>query len=55
MRFYAPVTGDKRVIRKFALFPIKINGVIYWLEWVSIHQSYNTKHSGWNNDWRENS
>ena len=52
MRFYKPMTGDTREVRKFAWYPIRVNGTVYWLEWITIHQSYNTKHSGWNNEWR---
>ena len=46
-----PYTGEERVVRRFALFPTIIQGTCYWLEWIKIHQSYNTRHSGWNNDW----
>ena len=52
MKFHKPMTGDEREIRKFAWYPIYVNGIFYWLEWITIHQSYNTRHSGWNNDWR---
>lgn len=51
MRLYIPITGDMRKIKKFAWYPIYVNGVFYWLEWVTINQTYNTRHSGWNNDW----
>ena len=51
MKFYRPRAGDQREIRKFAWHPMKIDNCIYWLEWITIHQSYNTKYSGWNNDW----
>lgn len=53
MRFNIPLTGSERIVSKFTLFPTKINGSIYWLECVKVHQSYNTAHSGWNNDWVE--
>jgi hypothetical protein len=52
MKFHKHMTGDEREIRKFAWYPIYVNGIFYWLEWITIHQSYNTRHSGWNNDWR---
>jgi hypothetical protein len=52
MKFHKPITGDTRNILKFAWYPIRIGNVVYWLEWITIHQSYNTKRSGWNNDWR---
>ena len=51
MKFYRPRAGDQREIRKFAWHPMKIDNCIYWLECITIHQSYNTKYSGWNNDW----
>ena len=51
MRFDRPYTGEQREVRRFIWFPTKINGVIYWLETVTIHQSYNTGTFGWNNDW----
>ena len=51
MRFYRPFTGDQREIKRFAWYPILIDGCTYWLEWIVIHQSYNTKFHGWNNDY----
>lgn len=53
MKLRRPYTGEERVIRKFAIFPVASNGEIRWFETVVIHQSYNTKRSGWNNDWFE--
>ena len=53
MRIYLPTTGETRIVRKFALFPIAINAEIRWLEMVTIYQSYNTRHKGWNNDYFE--
>lgn len=50
MRFYRPFTGEQREVRKFAWYPIKIDSTIYWLEWITIRQSYNTGHFGWCND-----
>ena len=51
MKFNKPITGTEREIKKFAWYPTKINGTIYWLKWITIHQSYNAEYSGWNNDW----
>lgn len=48
---HKPFTGDERIVKRFAWYPIKVNGIIYWLQRVKIKQSYNTRHSGWNNDW----
>ena len=52
MKLYKPMTGDTREVKRFAWYPIRVNGVVYWLEWITIHQSYNTRCKGWNNDWR---
>ena len=51
MKIYRHFTGYTREIRRFAWYPMKIDGCIYWLEWITIHQSYNTAHPGWNTDW----
>lgn len=54
MRFYKhrPITGEEREIRKFAWLPIYVDGIIYWFEWVTIHQSFDTdKPFKWSNDW----
>lgn len=51
MKIRKPFTGEERVVKRFAWYPINVNGILYWLEWISIKQSYNTRHSGWNNDW----
>lgn len=40
MRWYAPNRGDFRVIKKFAILPITINGETRWLEWVRIRQEF---------------
>ena len=53
MQFILPFTGEQRVVTRFALFPIKIHGTVYWLEKIRIHQSYNTCRRGWCNDWVE--
>lgn len=44
------ITGDTRKIKKFAWYPMYINGTIYWLEMVTICQHYD---NGWVNDWIE--
>ena len=51
MQFRLPITGEQREVVKFMLFPTKINGIIYWLERIKIHQSYNTRKRRWSNDW----
>lgn len=52
MQFIRPFTGEQREVTRFALFPMKINGTIYWLERIKIHQSYNTgRYHSWCNDW----
>lgn len=48
---YKPFTGDQREVKRFAWYPMKINGYTYWLKWITIRQSYDTRHSGWCNDW----
>ena len=40
MRWKEPCSGDTKIKRKFALFPIKINKDIRWLEWVNIKYRY---------------
>lgn len=49
-----PVTGETRVVRRFTILPTVIGHEVWWLELITIHQSYNTQHRGWNNDWAEN-
>lgn len=51
MKRRKPFTGDERVIKRFAWHPINVQGRLYWLRWIKIKQSYDTRHSGWNNDW----
>lgn len=36
MRWNEPESGDEKIKRKFALFPITIDGETRWLEWVTI-------------------
>lgn len=46
-----PFTGDQREVKRFAWYPMKIKGKTYWLKLIVIKQSYDTRHSGWCNDW----
>lgn len=38
MRWKRVQTGDERIVRRFALFPICINNDVRWLEWCLIKQ-----------------
>ena len=40
MRWYKPEMGEVRIIKKFAILPITINGETRWLEWVKIRQKF---------------
>ena len=40
MRWKTPKPGDTRVVKRFAFFPICINGEVRWLEMVSIRQRF---------------
>lgn len=51
MKWSRPYIGDTRIIRRFALFPIKTNDEIYWLTWVTICQSWNYVKGKWENDY----
>lgn len=43
MRWKSVRTGDKRIVTRFALFPIKIQGEVRWLELCKIEQdAYDT-------------
>lgn len=46
-----PFTGDQREVKRFVWYPMKIKGKTYWLKRIVIKQSYDTRHSGWCNDW----
>ena len=48
-----PITGETRTVTRFAFLPTRINNEVWWLESIIMHQSYNTQHCGWNNDWAE--
>jgi len=51
MRKQLPINGEKRIVRKFALFPITCNSKEWaWMEWVTIEQMYYGVFSeGWHN------
>ena len=51
MRKQLPIDGEKRIVRRFALLPIKCNSQEWaWLEWVKIEQMYaNTQYH--HNEW----
>jgi len=40
MRWKEPEKGDTRIRSWFALFPINLNGITRWLEWVTVEQEY---------------
>ena len=40
MRWKIPNNGDKRIVKRFALFPIRIDNECRWLEFVYIQQFY---------------
>lgn len=42
MRWYKhkPKMGDKKIVTKFALFPIEIDNEVRWLEKVTIEMEY---------------
>lgn len=40
MKWHRPQDGDERTLRRFALLPVWDDDDIYWLEWVTIYQSY---------------
>jgi len=48
-----PITGETRTVTRFAILPTVIDNEVWWLESIIIHQSYNTRRRGWNNDWAE--
>ncbi|MPM11451.1 hypothetical protein SDC9_57795 [bioreactor metagenome] len=54
VRVETPHSGEHRIIQRFAWIPVMANGEIKWLEWMTIHQSYDTeKYRAWSNDWFE--
>lgn len=50
MVWMLPTTGETRVINRFAIFPTIVENEVWWLESITLFQSYNTRHRGWNND-----
>lgn len=40
MRWQEPKDGDVKIKKKFALFPIEINGENRWFEWVTVKYVY---------------
>jgi len=41
MRKQLPINGEKRIVRKFSLFPITCNSQEWaWMEWVNVEQMY---------------
>ena len=47
MKIKLPKHGESRVIKRFLLFPIKINGYMYWLQFVKIYQVYDVTKNKW--------
>lgn len=41
MRWTKPRHGDRKTIRKFALFPIEIDFEVRWLERATVQMEYN--------------
>ena len=40
MRWRTPKMGDKKIVTKFAFFPIRIDDEVRWLEKVAIEMEY---------------
>lgn len=51
MRWIGKIYGEQRIIRRFAIFPIKANSEWRWLEFVKIRQTWYG--GSWHNDWFE--
>lgn len=52
MRWHAPSEGDKRIVRRFLLFPFRSEASeMVWLEWVTIEQAFEccSEGCGWAN------
>lgn len=49
MRWSVPRTGERRIIKRFALLPIEIDNEYVWLEEVYIEQSYSRNREKWIN------
>ena len=50
MRILLPNDGGKRVVRRFAILPIKIEKEIRWFEFVYIEQYYSEFYGSWCNN-----
>lgn len=50
MKFKLPKHGDTRVVKRFTLFPIKIKGYMYWLQFIKIYQIYDVTKNKWVNE-----
>lgn len=35
-----PKRGERRTIRKFVFLPLVVNGTMYWMEFINLHQEY---------------
>lgn len=51
MEFNLPCGGDIKIVKRFALFPIKAGHRIKWLETCYIQKSYSSRDQWWNNNW----
>lgn len=51
MKWKIPNINDIKIKRKFALFPIKINNEVRWLEWVVVKYRYDYNEDTWLYSW----
>ena len=49
MRWHQPHHGKVRVVKRFALFPMRVYGEYRWLETCYIKQEYNFWQECWEN------
>ena len=47
MKFRLPRHGDSRVVKRFLIFPIKLNGYMYWMQFVKLYQVYDVTINRW--------
>lgn len=47
MKFYLPKHGEIRTVKRFTLFPIIHDGIIYWLELVALYQKFDALGAKW--------
>lgn len=40
MRFVKPKNRETRTVKRFAWYPMDIDGVVYWLETITVVQVY---------------